>query len=272
MGIPTLELQAYIFRLPKFKGFELAPLDRISPELKEKIGNLSFQSYRLNKKKILVVGPVPGGNREGGQIYPDGSKSKNTVSNATAAGAFRFPVELELRLHRLVLLLLPSTMASSARLYSIHLDHPSSYRSYLGNPLTLDLEPVLSRVLKNPNISEIDREVGNQACSKFLQDIAKPSEGHPSMSKTDYPTMTVVDNPYTDENSEAWITYLNSSMRSAVDLYGRAAIDVCPNGRPNALSFLALLYDLFEHHQSSHVVINPICGHFSPATEEAPLS
>ncbi|PHT88138.1 Cytochrome f [Capsicum annuum] len=27
-----------------------------------------------------------GGNKERGQIYPDGSKSKNTVSNATAAG------------------------------------------------------------------------------------------------------------------------------------------------------------------------------------------
>ena len=28
------------------EGFELAPPDRISPELKEKIGNLAFQSYR----------------------------------------------------------------------------------------------------------------------------------------------------------------------------------------------------------------------------------
>jgi apocytochrome f len=32
------------------EGFELVLLDRISPELKEKIGNLSFQSYHLNKK------------------------------------------------------------------------------------------------------------------------------------------------------------------------------------------------------------------------------
>uniref|UniRef100_A0A0E0GLC1 Cytochrome f n=1 Tax=Oryza nivara TaxID=4536 RepID=A0A0E0GLC1_ORYNI len=91
------------------EGFELAPPDRISPELKEKIGNLSFQSYRPNKKNILVIGPVPdkkyseivfsilspdpamkkdvhflkypiyvGGNRGRGQIYPDGSKS-NTL-------------------------------------------------------------------------------------------------------------------------------------------------------------------------------------------------
>jgi hypothetical protein len=29
-------------------------------EMKEKIGNLSFQNYRPNKKNILVIGPVPG--------------------------------------------------------------------------------------------------------------------------------------------------------------------------------------------------------------------
>ena len=99
------------------EGFELAPPDRISPEMKEKISNLSFQSYRPTKKNILVVGPVPGqkyseitfpilspdpatkkeahflkypiyvgGNRGRGQIYPDGSKSNNTIYNATAAG------------------------------------------------------------------------------------------------------------------------------------------------------------------------------------------
>ncbi|KAK9662596.1 hypothetical protein RND81_O010300 [Saponaria officinalis] len=42
------------------EGFELAPPNRISPEIKEKIGNLSFQSYRPNKKNIIVIGPVPG--------------------------------------------------------------------------------------------------------------------------------------------------------------------------------------------------------------------
>nr|GEU81558.1 cytochrome f, plastidic [Tanacetum cinerariifolium] len=41
------------------EGFELAPPDRISPEIKEKMGNLSFQSYRPNQKNILVIGPVP---------------------------------------------------------------------------------------------------------------------------------------------------------------------------------------------------------------------
>nr|YP_010954080.1 cytochrome f [Cladopus yinggelingensis]WMV01475.1 cytochrome f [Cladopus yinggelingensis] len=99
------------------EGFELAPSDRILPEMKERIGNLSFQTFRPNKKNILVVGPVPGqkyteitfpilspnpvtkkdvhflkypiyvgGNRGRGQIYPDGSKSNNTVYNATATG------------------------------------------------------------------------------------------------------------------------------------------------------------------------------------------
>ncbi|KAL5761976.1 hypothetical protein ACOSP7_018240 [Xanthoceras sorbifolium] len=85
--------------------------------MKEKIGNLSFQNYRPTKKNILVIDPVPGqkyseitfpilspdpatnkevhflkypiyigGNRGRGQIYPDGTKSNNTVYNATAAG------------------------------------------------------------------------------------------------------------------------------------------------------------------------------------------
>nr|YP_010291218.1 cytochrome f [Juncus gracilicaulis]ULQ66808.1 cytochrome f [Juncus gracilicaulis] len=99
------------------EGFQLAPTDRISPELKEKLGNLSFQNYRPNQKNILVIGPVPGkkyreivfpilspdpntkrdihflkypiyvgGNRGRGQIYPDGRKSNNTVYNAKSAG------------------------------------------------------------------------------------------------------------------------------------------------------------------------------------------
>nr|YP_009673789.1 cytochrome f [Cuscuta chapalana]QDF46490.1 cytochrome f [Cuscuta chapalana] len=108
------------------EGFELAPPDRISPELKEKIGNLSFQRYRPNIKNIFVVGPVPGqkytkitfpllspnpannkrahflkypiyvgGNRGRGQIYPDGSKSNNTVFNATSSGSVRKIIQNE---------------------------------------------------------------------------------------------------------------------------------------------------------------------------------
>jgi len=99
------------------EGFELAPPDRISPEIRQKTGNLYFQNYRPNKKNIIVIGPVPGqkyselvfpilspdpstdkeahflkypiyvgGNRGRGQIYPDGSKSNNTVYSASATG------------------------------------------------------------------------------------------------------------------------------------------------------------------------------------------
>lgn len=110
----TLNVGAVII-LPE--GFELAPSDRIPSDVKEKIGNLYFQPYRPNERNILVVGPVPGekyseivfpilspdptinkethflkypiyvgGNRGRGQIYPDGSKSNNTVYNASATG------------------------------------------------------------------------------------------------------------------------------------------------------------------------------------------
>ena len=99
------------------KGFELAPLERIPPEIKEKIGNLYFQPYSSEKKNIIVIGPLPGkkyseivfpilspdpamnkeanflkypiylgANRGRGQIYPDGSKSNNTVYNASITG------------------------------------------------------------------------------------------------------------------------------------------------------------------------------------------
>eukprot|EP00955_Chlamydomonas_euryale_P049990 354431-Chlamydomonas_euryale.AAC.3 len=98
-------------------GFELAPADRIPEEMKKKVGNLYYQPYSPEQKNILVVGPVPGNqysemvvplispdpatnkevgflkypiylgaNRGRGQVYPDGSKSNNTVYNASAAG------------------------------------------------------------------------------------------------------------------------------------------------------------------------------------------
>jgi apocytochrome f len=99
------------------EGFELAPQDRIPEEMKKKVGNLYYQPYSPEKKNILVVGPVPGknysemvvpilapdpatnkkvsylkypiylgGNRGRGQVYPDGSKSNNTVYNASVSG------------------------------------------------------------------------------------------------------------------------------------------------------------------------------------------
>ena len=99
------------------EGFELPPQDRIPEEMKNKVGNLYFQPYAPDKKNIIVIGPVPGkkysemvfpilspdpsrnkkvsylkypifvgGNRGRGQIYPDGSKSNNTIYNASKSG------------------------------------------------------------------------------------------------------------------------------------------------------------------------------------------
>jgi apocytochrome f len=99
------------------EGFTLAPVDRIPAEMKEKVGKLFYSPYSDDQKNILVVGPVPGkkystmvvpilspdptkdksvsylkypiyfgGNRGRGQVYPDGSKSNNTVYTASAAG------------------------------------------------------------------------------------------------------------------------------------------------------------------------------------------
>ncbi|KAH7277779.1 hypothetical protein KP509_05G050300, partial [Ceratopteris richardii] len=108
------------------EGFKLAPPDRIPAEIKEKLGRLSFQSYRPGKDNIIVVGPVPGklyneivfpilspnpdtnkdvhflkypiyvgGNRGRGQIYPDGSKSNNTVYTASVTGQVKKVVRKE---------------------------------------------------------------------------------------------------------------------------------------------------------------------------------
>ena len=99
------------------EGFQLAPKNRISPELKKKVNKLFFQPYSEANKNILVVGPIPGnkyqemvfpilspnpaknknisylkypiyvgGNRGRGQVYADGSKSNNTIYSAPSAG------------------------------------------------------------------------------------------------------------------------------------------------------------------------------------------
>jgi apocytochrome f len=99
------------------EGFELAPADRVPEEIKQKVGKLFYQPYSPEKKNILVVGPVPGkkysemvipvlspdptkdknvsylkypiylgGNRGRGQVYPDGSRSNNTVYNSPVSG------------------------------------------------------------------------------------------------------------------------------------------------------------------------------------------
>jgi apocytochrome f len=105
----------FVLILPE--GFELAPADRVPEEIKKKVGDVYYQSYTPEKKNILVVGPIPGkqyselvvpilspnpatnknasylkypiylgANRGRGQVYPDGSKSNNTVYNASSAG------------------------------------------------------------------------------------------------------------------------------------------------------------------------------------------
>jgi apocytochrome f len=105
----------FVLILPE--GFELAPEDRLPEEIKKKLKNVFYQPYSPEKKNILVVGPLPGkkyselvvpilspdpaknknvsylkypiylgANRGRGQVYPDGSKSNNTVYNASTPG------------------------------------------------------------------------------------------------------------------------------------------------------------------------------------------
>jgi apocytochrome f len=107
-------------------SFQLAPPDRIPTEIKRRVGKLYFQPYSAEQKNILVVGPVPGkkyqeiifpvlvpnpeteksvnylkypiylgGNRGRGQVYPDGSKSNNTIYTSSTTGVIKeiLPVE-----------------------------------------------------------------------------------------------------------------------------------------------------------------------------------
>ena len=108
------------------EGFQLAPPDRIPREIKTRVGKLYFQPYSAEQKNILVIGPAPGktyqdiifpilspnpevekgvnylkypvylgGNRGRGQVYPDGSKSNNTVYTSSRSGVVKeiIPVE-----------------------------------------------------------------------------------------------------------------------------------------------------------------------------------
>jgi apocytochrome f len=104
-----------VLMLPE--GFKIAPEDRLTPELKEKIQGLYFQPYGEGKENTVIIGPLPGdkyqeiifpvlspnpktekgiyfgkyqihvgANRGRGQVYPTGEKSNNTVYNASVAG------------------------------------------------------------------------------------------------------------------------------------------------------------------------------------------
>jgi apocytochrome f len=98
-------------------GFKIAPPERMTEEMKEKVGDLYFQPYSEDQENIVIVGPLPGeqyqeivfpvlspnpetdknihfgkyavhvgGNRGRGQVYPTGEKSNNAIYNASAAG------------------------------------------------------------------------------------------------------------------------------------------------------------------------------------------
>ena len=107
-------------------GFQLAPPARISRDIKTRVNKLYFQPYSAEQKNILVVGPVPGknyqeivfpiltpdpetekgvnylkypvylgGNRGRGQVYPDGSKSNNTIYTSSTSGVVKEIVPVE---------------------------------------------------------------------------------------------------------------------------------------------------------------------------------
>ena len=107
-------------------GFQLASPERIDRQIKERVGKLFFQPYSDEKKNILVVGPVPGknyqkitfpirvpnpttekkvnylkypvylgGNSGRGQVYPDGSKSNNTMYTTSTRGIIKEIIPIE---------------------------------------------------------------------------------------------------------------------------------------------------------------------------------
>jgi apocytochrome f len=104
-----------VLMLPE--GFKIAPSERLSEELEEKVEGIYFQPYSEDQQNIVLVGPIPGedhreitfpvlspdpnaerdvyfgkypvylgANRGRGQLYPGGAKSNNNVFKASAAG------------------------------------------------------------------------------------------------------------------------------------------------------------------------------------------
>jgi len=99
------------------EGFEIAPPEKLSTEVAEKVKGIYFQPYSPERKNIFVVGPLPGkkynemtfpilapdpatdssvhylnypiylgGNRGRGQVYPTGEKSNMNAFGAVQAG------------------------------------------------------------------------------------------------------------------------------------------------------------------------------------------
>ncbi|NBD32075.1 MAG: apocytochrome f [Cyanobacteria bacterium] len=104
-----------VLMLPE--GFKIAPPERMTEEMKEKVGDVFFQPYREGLENVVLVGPLPGNeyqeitfpvlspdpnansdvyfgkypiylgaNRGRGQVYPAGNKSNNTVYSASKSG------------------------------------------------------------------------------------------------------------------------------------------------------------------------------------------
>ena len=102
------------------EGFQLAPKDKISEEIKEKSKGVFITPYSAAKENILVVGPISGdnhqelifpilspdpqknkdtyfikypiyagGNRGRGQVYPNGEKSNNNTYLSTTNGKIK---------------------------------------------------------------------------------------------------------------------------------------------------------------------------------------
>lgn len=99
------------------EGFKIAPEDRLSEELKEKLQDIYYQPYSDEQENIVLVGPISGddypeitfpvlspdpakdknvhflkyavhagGNRGRGQIYPTGEKSNNNEYTSSVSG------------------------------------------------------------------------------------------------------------------------------------------------------------------------------------------
>jgi apocytochrome f len=104
-----------VLMLPE--GFKIAPPERISEEMQEKINGVYFQSYKEGQDNWVIVGPLPGdqyqevvfpvlspdpsqnknihfgkysvhlgANRGRGQVYPTGELTNNNLFKASAAG------------------------------------------------------------------------------------------------------------------------------------------------------------------------------------------
>lgn len=104
-----------VLMLPE--GFKIAPDDRLTEEMKEKVGSMYFQEYKEGDDNVILVGPLPGeqyqeitfpvlspnpktdkninfgkyavhlgANRGRGQVYPTGELSNNNMFKASTDG------------------------------------------------------------------------------------------------------------------------------------------------------------------------------------------